>query len=159
MLHAQFHESLFFLFVFLCLSRDPFILRTLPASKSPTIERCSFRKCQLKYAMFEESHWLQLLYASWYRVRRTDVTEKIFAYELTVYQLTVTLMFHRMSVILEVRKWPVSRPGHLTAEDVTRCIGEGVNGRITLRWIFRKWDVRVWTGSSWLRIETVGRHL
>jgi len=27
----------------------------------------------------------------------------------------------------------------------------GVDGRITLRWIFRKWDVRAWTGSMWLR--------
>ena len=25
---------------------------------------------------------------------------------------------------------------------------------IILRWIFRKWDVRVWPGSSWLRIGT-----
>jgi len=25
----------------------------------------------------------------------------------------------------------------------------GVDGKITLRWIFRKWDVGVWTGSSW----------
>jgi hypothetical protein len=24
----------------------------------------------------------------------------------------------------------------------------GVDGRIILRWIFRKWDVEVWTGSS-----------
>jgi hypothetical protein len=23
----------------------------------------------------------------------------------------------------------------------------GVDGRIILRWIFRKWDVRAWTGS------------
>jgi len=30
-----------------------------------------------------------------------------------------------------------------------------VNGRIILRWIFRKWDVGVWTGSSWLRKGTV----
>jgi hypothetical protein len=30
-------------------------------------------------------------------------------------------------------------------------LGEpGVDGRIILRWIFRKWDVWVWTGSSWL---------
>jgi len=29
-------------------------------------------------------------------------------------------------------------------------------GRIILRWIFRKWDVGVWTGSSWLRIGTGG---
>ena len=28
-----------------------------------------------------------------------------------------------------------------------------------LRWIFRKWDVGVWTGSSWLRIGTGGGHL
>jgi hypothetical protein len=28
-----------------------------------------------------------------------------------------------------------------------------------LRWIFRKWDLGVWTGSSWLRIETGGGHL
>jgi hypothetical protein len=25
--------------------------------------------------------------------------------------------------------------------------------------IFRKWDVEVWTGLSWLRIETGGGHL
>jgi len=30
----------------------------------------------------------------------------------------------------------------------------GVGGRIILRCIFRKWDVGVWTGSSWLRIGT-----
>jgi hypothetical protein len=29
-------------------------------------------------------------------------------------------------------------------------------GSTVLRWIFRKWDVGVWTGSSWLRIETAG---
>ena len=28
-----------------------------------------------------------------------------------------------------------------------------------LRWIFRKWDVEAWTGSSWLRIGTGGGHL
>jgi hypothetical protein len=28
-----------------------------------------------------------------------------------------------------------------------------------LRWIFRKWDVGVWTGSGWLRIRTGGGHL
>jgi len=32
----------------------------------------------------------------------------------------------------------------------------GVDERIILRWIFRKWGVGVWTGSSWLRIETGG---
>jgi len=32
-------------------------------------------------------------------------------------------------------------------------------GRIILRWIFKKWDVGIWTGSSWLRIGTVDEHL
>jgi len=35
----------------------------------------------------------------------------------------------------------------------------GVDGRNILRWIFRTWDVWVWTGSSWLRIGTGGGHL
>jgi len=35
----------------------------------------------------------------------------------------------------------------------------GVDGRIILRWIFRKWDVRAWIGFSWLRIGTGGGHL
>ena len=35
----------------------------------------------------------------------------------------------------------------------------GVDGKIILISIFRKWGVRAWTGSIWLRIGTVGRHL
>jgi hypothetical protein len=35
----------------------------------------------------------------------------------------------------------------------------GADGRIILRWIFRKWDVGLWTGSSWIRIGTGGGHL
>jgi len=33
-----------------------------------------------------------------------------------------------------------------------------VDGRIILRWIFRKWDVGVCTGTSWLRVGTRGGH-
>jgi hypothetical protein len=36
-----------------------------------------------------------------------------------------------------------------------RPLGDpSVDGRIILKWIFRKWDVALWTGSSWLRIAT-----
>jgi hypothetical protein len=34
-----------------------------------------------------------------------------------------------------------------------------VDGRIILRWMFRKWDVGAWTGLIWLRIGTGGGHL
>jgi hypothetical protein len=35
----------------------------------------------------------------------------------------------------------------------------GVDGRIILRWTFRKWDVGAWTGSLWLRTGTGGEHV
>jgi hypothetical protein len=35
----------------------------------------------------------------------------------------------------------------------------GLDGRIILGWIFGMWDVGVWTGSSWLKIRSGGRHL
>jgi hypothetical protein len=35
----------------------------------------------------------------------------------------------------------------------------GVDGKIILRLIIRKRDMGVWTGLSWLRIETGGEHI
>jgi hypothetical protein len=32
----------------------------------------------------------------------------------------------------------------------------GVDERIILRWVFRKWDEEAWTGSIWFRIGTGG---
>jgi len=32
----------------------------------------------------------------------------------------------------------------------------GIDGRIILRWLFRKWVVGAWTGSIWLWIGTGG---
>jgi hypothetical protein len=36
---------------------------------------------------------------------------------------------------------------------------QSVGGRLIIGWIFKKWDVGVWTGLGWLRIETGGGHL
>jgi hypothetical protein len=41
--------------------------------------------------------------------------------------------------------------GHLGVPDV--------NGWIILRWVFRKWNVGLWTGSSFIRIGRDGGHL
>jgi len=38
-------------------------------------------------------------------------------------------------------------------------VDPGVDGRIIIKWIFRKWDMKAWTGSIWLSIETGGGHL
>jgi len=38
-------------------------------------------------------------------------------------------------------------------------LAKDVDGRIILRWIFRKWDVGVRTGSSWLGTGTGAGHL
>ena len=47
--------------------------------------------------------------------------------------------------------------GNLSERDQLGNPGE--DERIILRWVFRKWGVGVWTGSSWLRIGTGGGDL
>jgi hypothetical protein len=44
--------------------------------------------------------------------------------------------------------------GNLREKDKWRY--PGVDERIILRWIVRKWDVGVWARLGWLRIETGG---
>jgi hypothetical protein len=34
-----------------------------------------------------------------------------------------------------------------------------IDGRIRLKWIFKKWDEEAWTGLLWLRIGIGGGHL
>jgi hypothetical protein len=51
----------------------------------------------------------------------------------------------------------VYRWGNLRERD--HLEDSNIDGRIILRWIFRKWDVGAWTGLSWLRIGTGGGNL
>jgi hypothetical protein len=44
--------------------------------------------------------------------------------------------------------------GNLRERD--HLVDPDIDGSMILRRIFRKWDVGVWTGLSWLRIETGG---
>ena len=53
--------------------------------------------------------------------------------------------------VYRVLVWELEEGDHL--EDL------GVDGRLILKYTFRKWDGRAWTGSSWLRIGTGGEHL
>jgi hypothetical protein len=41
----------------------------------------------------------------------------------------------------------------------THLVDKDVDRRIILRRIFRNWGLGLWTGLSWLRIETGGGHL
>jgi hypothetical protein len=43
--------------------------------------------------------------------------------------------------------------------DIDHLEDPGVDGRIILRWIFRKWNVGAWIGLVWLRIGAGGGHL
>jgi len=47
--------------------------------------------------------------------------------------------------------------GHLRESD--HLEDQGVDGRIILRWIFRKWNVVAGTGSMLLRLGKVSGHL
>jgi hypothetical protein len=44
----------------------------------------------------------------------------------------------------------------LTLREKSHLGDPGVDGRIILRWVFRKWNVEAWTGWIWLMIGTGG---
>jgi hypothetical protein len=83
----------------------------------------------------------------------------------------LTALYCSPNIVLAVRSRRMRWAGHVACKgeirDVYRVLvgkperrghlqDPGVDGRTILRWIFRKWDVEVWTGSIWLRIWTGG---
>ena len=67
-------------------------------------------------------------------------------------------------------QWSMRWAGHVARMGEERgCIGScwgnrrggdlGVDGWIILEWMSRRWDVGIWTGLGWPRIETGGGRL
>jgi len=46
-----------------------------------------------------------------------------------------------------------------TTESKSSLKDLGVDGKIILKWIFKKWDGATWTGLMWLSTRTGGGHL
>jgi hypothetical protein len=66
----------------------------------------------------------------------------------------------RTVLLGEYRSFPRTPNYHATGHGGKNHMEDpGVDGRIILRWIFRKWGVGVRIGSSWLRIGTGGGNL
>jgi len=78
------------------------------------------------------------------------------------------------NIVREIKSRRMRCPGHIARMGKRRgayrvLVGKpegrdhlgdtGVDGRLVLRWIFRKWELEVWTGSNWLRIGTGDGHL
>ena len=78
------------------------------------------------------------------------------------------------NIVRAIKSKRMRLAGHVARMENKRCIqgfwwgnprerdhlgDPGVDGRIILRWIFRKWDVRAWNGLIWLRIGKGDGHL
>ena len=83
-------------------------------------------------------------------------------------------LYSSPNIVWEIKSRRMRWAGHVARMGEERgCIGSswgnrrevdhwrdlGVDGWIILRMMFRRWDVGIWTGLGWPRIETAGGHL
>jgi hypothetical protein len=82
-------------------------------------------------------------------------------------------LYSSTNIVRVIKSRRMRWAGHVARKGVSRVVyrilveklervyleDPGVDGRLILRWIFRKWDVMAWNGSIWHRIGTGGRHL
>ena len=83
-------------------------------------------------------------------------------------------LYSSPNIVRVIKSRRMRRAGHVARMDGDRgCIGScwgnrregnhwgdlGVDGWILLGWICRRWDVGIWTGLGWPRIETGGGRL
>jgi hypothetical protein len=90
--------------------------------------------------------------------------------------LTYTLLWYDSHTVLTGKVYPVHATTAYTessgwisslilSSHLSLCLprdhlgNADLDEKIILRWIFRKWDMGEWTGSSWFRIGTGGGHL
>ena len=82
--------------------------------------------------------------------KNIEVLEKLVSYFEQVYLATLRVWVRRRGCI---ESWRGKRRERDHWGDL------GVDGWIILRRISRRWDVVIWTGLGWPRVETVGRRL
>jgi len=80
----------------------------------------------------------------------------------------LNVLYSSPNIVRVIKSRRMRWAGHVARMEGEACVGvwwenlrerdqwgdPDVDGRVMLRWIFKKWDVGVWTGPSWLRIGT-----